>query len=161
MIPITELEALPLFHREVIPPDYLDAMGHMNVRWYLALYDEAAWRFFASFGMDQAYYINEQGGGFALKQFIQYLAEVRVGETVAIRTRVLGRSAKRIHYMHFMINETTGRLASFMEVLGSHADMKTRRTAPFPPDLAAKLDAMLAKHQQLGWQAPVSGVIQP
>ena len=161
MIPVAKLEALPLFHRETIPPDYLDAMGHMNIRWYMALYDEAGWNFFASFGMDKEYYLGTQAGGFALKHFIQYLAEVRVGETVALRIRLLGRSAKRIHYMHFMINETTGVLASTMEVLGTHADMKIRRTSPFPPALAARLDTTLDAQRRLDWEAPVCGFIRP
>src|SRR4051794_1373041 len=102
--------------------------------------DTAAWKFFDSFGMNEIYYRAEQAGGFALKQFIQYLAEVRVGETVALRGRMLGRSAKRIHFMLFMVNETTHVLSSTFEVLGSHADMRIRRTSPYPPHIAAKLD---------------------
>jgi acyl-CoA thioester hydrolase len=161
MISVEEVNTLPLFHRATIPEEYLDTMGHMNVRWYVALFDEAGWRFFASFGMGREYFLAQDAGGFALQQIISYLAEVLAGETVAIRTRVLGRSVKRIHYMHFMVNETTGRLASTMEVLGANADMTIRRTAPYPPEIARRIDAILAKHKQLGWEAPVSGVIRP
>ena len=161
MISVEQVEQLPLFHRETISTDYLDIMGHMNVRWYVALYDTAAWKFFESFGMNETYYREEQAGGFALKQFIQYLAEVRVGETVTIRGRALGRSAKRVHFMLFMVNETTGVLASTFEVLGSHADMRIRRTSPYPPAIAAKLDTAIAEQNALAWDAPVCGVINP
>jgi acyl-CoA thioester hydrolase len=161
MVTVDDVEGLPLFHREAIPTDYLDIMGHMNVRWYVALYDTAAWKFFDSFGMNESYYRAEQAGGFALKQFIQYLAEVRVGENVAIRGRMLGRSAKRIHFMLFMVNETTHTQASTFEVLGSHADMRIRRTSPYPQAIAAKLDATIAEHNALAWDAPVCGVINP
>ncbi|MBZ0290322.1 MAG: thioesterase family protein [Anaerolineae bacterium] len=161
MIAVEQVEQLPLFHRETIPTDYLDLMGHMNVRWYVALYDTAAWKFFDSLGMDETYYRSEQAGGFALKQFIQYMAEVHVGETVAIYGRVLGRSAKRVHFMLFMVNETNRVLASTFEVLGSHADMRIRRTSPYPPYIAAKLDAAIAEQALLGWDAPVCGVINP
>ncbi|MBI5666435.1 MAG: thioesterase family protein [Chloroflexi bacterium] len=159
MLPLDKLAALPLYHRATIPPEYQDAMGHMNVRWYMALFDEAAWRFFESFGMDADYYQNERGGGFALKHFVQYLAEVHVGETVAIRGRLLGRSAKRVHFMLFMVNETRGALAATLEGLGSHADMRLRRTAPYPDHIAARIDALLAEHGALDWDAPVCGVI--
>ena len=161
MITVEQVGQLPLFHRETIPTDYLDVMGHMNVRWYVALYDTAAWKFFESFGMNEAYYRTEQAGGFALKQFIQYLAEVRVGETIAIHGRVLGRSAKRVQFMLFMVNETTQVLASTFGVLGSHADMSVRRTSPYPPEIATKLDAAIAEQNALGWDAPVCGVISP
>lgn len=161
MITIEQLNQLPCYHREMIPDEYLDVMGHVNIRWYMAMFDEAAWGLFASFGMDQAYYEAENGGAFALQHFIRYLAEVHSGETVAIRSRLLGRSARRIHFIHFMINETTGKLAASMEVLGSHADLTARRTSPFPPAISDQLDALIARHQAFDWEAPICGVIQP
>lgn len=161
MITIEQLGALPLMHRATITEEYLDEMGHMNVRWYIALYDAAAWQLFASFGMDRAYFAEAKAGAFALKQFVQYLAEVRLGETVAIRSRVLGRSARRVHVLHVMYNETTGALASTMEVLAAHADLTKRRTSPFPPQLAAAIDELIAEHERLPWTVPLSGAIQP
>jgi acyl-CoA thioester hydrolase len=136
-------------------------MGHMNICWYAAIFDSAAWKFFEMLGMTEEYYRTNQTGGFALKHFTQYLAEVRVGETVAIRGRMLGRSAKRIHFMFFMVNETTGVLATTMEGLGSHADMRIRRTSPYPPDLAARIDGFVTEHNALGWDAPLCGIITP
>jgi acyl-CoA thioester hydrolase len=159
-VEMAALGELPLYHRQTIPKEYLDAMGHMNVRWYMALFDEASWRFFAALGMDEEYYRERRLGGFALKHHIQYLAEVREGQTVSVRTRLLDRSAKRIHFMHFLINETAGNLAATLESLGTHADMRRRRSAPVPEDVAAKIDAILAHHRRLAWQAPVCGVIR-
>ena len=99
MISIKQLETLPLYHRATIPNNYLDPMGHMNVRWYIALFDDAIFGFLTSFGMDYNYFAQEKSGFFALQQFIQYKAEVHAGETVAIRIRMLGRSAKRLHFI--------------------------------------------------------------
>ncbi len=160
MISVEKIEQLPLFHREIIPQNYIDLMGHMNVQWYMALYSRAGWEFFASIGMDEEYYRREQAGGFALKHFIRYYAEVREGETVAVRTRIIGRTEKRIHFIHFMINETSRKLASTLEALGSHADMRIRRTAPYPPELAARLDAKLEETEKLDWEAPLCGCIE-
>lgn len=160
MIPVEKITALPVFHRATIPSDYLDRMGHMNVRWYMALFDEAAWRYFDSLGMTETYYRENHAGGFALKHHVSYLAEVRVGESVTLHGRILGRSAKRVHFMLFMVNETTGVLAATLEVLGSHADMRIRRTSPYPPDISARLDELLAEHSALDWDAPICGIIQ-
>ncbi len=161
MISLAQLNQLPAVHRVTIPESYLDVMGHMNVRWYVTIFDDAAWRFFESLGMTHEHYLQSDYGMFALQQFISYLAEVHVGETVSVRTRILGRSAKRIHFMHFMVNETTGVLASTMEVLGSHANTQLRRTSPFPDDQAQMIDDVLNEHNQLAWPAPVCGVIRP
>lgn len=160
MIPIEQLNSLPLFHRETIPVAYLDVMGHMNVRHYMGLFDQAAWNFFVSIGLDQTYCEDSQSGVFALQQFISYLAEVHQGETVAVRSRALERSAKRLHFMHFLINETTGKLAATIEALSSHADLAARRTSPFPESIATKLDSLINDHKQLDWQPQLCGAIQ-
>jgi acyl-CoA thioester hydrolase len=159
LVPIALLEELTVYHRETIPSAYLDVMGHMNIRWYMALYDMAARQFFMSHGLDEDFIHANQAGTFALKHMINYYAEVRVGQTAAVRTRLLGRSDRRFHAMQFMINETTGRLASTLEMLGTYADLQKRRAAAIPPEIAAKFDAKLAADRQLDWEAPVSGVI--
>ncbi len=157
---LEQLAALPQHLRKTIPPEYKDAMGHMNIRWYMALYDDAEWDFFASFGMDNDYYQREHSGAFSLQQFVRYLAEVHIGDTVVVRMRMLERSAKRIHYVNFMVNETHRVLASAMEVLVTHADLEARRTSPFPTDIAAQIDALIAQHSALGWDAPLCGAIK-
>ncbi|NHZ72662.1 MAG: thioesterase [Aquificales bacterium] len=157
----TQLKPLPIFYQGVVPAEYLDMMGHMNVRHYLSLFDEAAWEFFVGFGMDQAYYESKQGGAFALQHFINYRAEVHQNDQLTVRARMLGRSVKRVHFMLFMVNETQNKLAATLESLGSHADLIQRRTSPFPPTIAANIDAILTKHNQLNWQAPICGVINP
>ncbi len=163
MISLTQeqIVQLPLFHRVTIPESYIDVLGHMNVREYMGVFDDAAWHFFASFGMNQAYYEQAHSGAFALRQFINYLAEVHVGETVAVHSRILARSAKRVHFMQFMLNETTGKLAATIEVLGSHADTIARRTSPFPEEIAQKIDAIITQQDAFSWDAPLCGILRP
>ena len=160
LVPLNRIEVLPLYHREAIPRDYLDAMGHMNVRWYMALFDTAIWQFFESYGLDNDYFAEKKSGVFALKHVVQYYAEVKVGETVGLRIRLLGRSGKRFQFMGFMINESTGKLAATLEVLGTHADLTLRRASPLPPAITRRFDAQLAEDRALDWEAPVSGAIE-
>jgi acyl-CoA thioester hydrolase len=96
-------------------------------------------------------------GGFDLEHHVWYAAEVHVGDTVVIRLRFLARSAKLFHYQMFMANETRGVLASIFECVHAHADLSIRRTAPFPPNVAATIEAYIAAHRALAWPAPVSG----
>ena len=160
LIPLALLETLPFYHRKTIPPDYLDIMGHMNIRWYFDLFAKSGRKFFTSHGLDEDYFRGGEFGVFTLKQFIQYFAEVRVGQTVAVHTRLIGRSDKRFQFMHFMINETTSRLASTFEALITHADLKLRLAAPMPAQIAKNLDATLSKDASLNWEAPICGAIR-
>jgi len=159
MVEIHQIESLMFTNRVTIPEDYLDEMGHMNIMYYLHIYDRAAWTMFGQFGLSLDYMQAHDSGMFALKQFVQYLAEVRVGETVSVYSRVLGVGAKRVHFMHFMVNDTTNTLASTLEVLGSFADLNVRRTAPFPDAIRQQIEALSAEHNQLAWDAPVCGVL--
>lgn len=155
---ITQLE---LDLRRAIPETYRDIMDHMNVRWYVGLFDDALDEFFARIGRTSDYRRETNSGGFTLEQHIRYLNEVNIGDTIAVYTRLLGFSAnhKRIHFMSFMINETRGKLAATLEEVNSHADLIARTTSPFPPPLAEKIAAFLAANQQLAWEAPICGAM--
>lgn len=157
---VEQIRQLPCLTHHTVTEAHLDAMGHMNVRWYLAFFDDAAWKLFESFGMTYEYYQENQAGGFALQHIIRYLAEVRLGETVAIHGRIITRTEKRVQFMYFMVNETTNTLAATLEGVGAHADMTIRRTAPYPPQIAEVLDKIIAAHQALDWDAPLSGAIR-
>src|SRR5271166_3530150 len=103
-ISLDQLASLPAVYRAVIPPAYRDENGHMNMRWYLAIYDEAGYPLVAKFGLTQAYNKDNKAGGFDLEHHIHYLKEVNIGDTVAVYPRLVARSAKRIHYLMFLVN---------------------------------------------------------
>jgi acyl-CoA thioester hydrolase len=155
----TQIARLPLYHRQTIPTEYIDAMGHMNVRWYMALFDNATWRFFDAMGLDDDYFERSHAGGFALKHFVSYWAEVQAGQTIAVHTRILGRSDKRFHFMHFMINETAGLTAAALEALGTHVDLRRRKSSPLPARIAKRFDTQMAEDRRLDWSAPICGAI--
>jgi acyl-CoA thioester hydrolase len=156
-ISLDQLASLPAVYRAVIPPAYEDRNGHMNMRWYLALYDEAGDAMYPMLGLTADYFATSGMGGVDLEHHLWYPSEVRIGETVVIRTRILARSLKLFHYMMFMVNETRGMLSSLFECVHAHTDLRIRRTAPFPAQVAAQIDAFIAAHRALAWPAPVSG----
>jgi acyl-CoA thioester hydrolase len=160
-VSIPAIQQLPLTHQATIPEDYLDSMGHMNVMWYTHLFAHAMGGIFKQIGMNRDYFVNHQAGSFALKQYVHYLIEVRFGEQISIYTRLLGRSPKRIHLIHFMVNDGSDVLASTSEVLLTHIDLRIRRSSPFKPTVSENIDRLLAEHLALAWPAPLAGPIQP
>ena len=159
-IPLEKITALPAVYRVTVPEEFRDENGHMNVRGYMAIFDDAGYPFVAALGLTPEYHQQHGTGGFDLEHHLHYLNEVHIGDTVVVHIRVLGRSSKRIHYMMFMVNETRGTLASTFECVNSFADLTQRRTAPYPPEIAAKIDVLLTDHRVLNWDAPVCGVMR-
>jgi acyl-CoA thioester hydrolase len=156
-----DLSPLPITHRAVIPQTYLDEMGHMNVMWYTHLFSMGAWGLFQMVGLDRRYFETNQAGSFALEQHFRYLKEVRVGQEVVIRSRVLGRTAKRWHLIHFMAHGDSSDIAATSECVHAHIDMRIRRSAPMPAQICDAIDRLLAEHQRLPWEAPRCGTLSP
>ncbi len=156
-----DLSALPITYRGVIHDRFRDENDHMNVAWYVYLFDQAAEGFFQLFGLDRAYREANQASTFALEQHIRYLREVRIGQAVTVRSRAVARSAKRFHFMQFLVIDEGGVLAATEEAVGTHMDMVIRRTSPMPPHITAAYDRMLDEHMRLPWPAPVCGAMKP
>ena len=154
------LNSLPITHEATIPESYLDMMGHMNVMWYTHLFAQATVGLFKLMGMDRAYFYEYRAGSFALAQYFSYRSEVRAGDQVILRSRLLARSAKKFHSIHFMTKGPEHVLAATAEFLGAHVDMATRRTSPFPSHIAATIDSVIEQHSAVGWDAPLSGAIR-
>jgi acyl-CoA thioester hydrolase len=155
-----ELEPLPFTFAAEIPESYLDEMGHMNVMWYTHLFSGATEGLFKLVGLNAAYMEANQAGTFALQQHTRFLREVRVGQRVTLRTRMLGRTSKRFHFIHFMVNEDMRVLAATGESVGAHVDLRVRRMSPMPAAIAAAFDRLIEEHSALPWTAPVCGAMR-
>jgi len=155
---ITALQP-PSLRRE-IPAAWADSNGHMNMRWYVALFDEAGDELHERAGLTPEFHLYHRTGTVDLEHHTHFLHEVMPGDTVAVYSRLVVRSSKRVHYLMFLVNETKGRLAAIFECMNAFMDLSVRKTAPFPPEIAAKLDAWLERDSKLDWPPPVSGAMQ-
>jgi acyl-CoA thioester hydrolase len=162
MDPITpdNWNALPTFGATVVPSDWIDFMGHMNVMWYTHLFGKGILELLKAVGLTKEYFAENNAGSFVLEQHIRYLAEVRVGETVSLRVRALNRSEKKLHMMVYLIKEDTQNLAATSEIIVAHIDMSRRRTSPIPDSISQKIDQLLAEHNNLSWPSPMGDAVR-
>lgn len=159
MTSLSEIRQLERAYELTIPGDFLDENSHMNVQYYLQIVERGLGCVFENVGLGELYAAAETYGNFALEQHIRYLAEILVDDRVSVHIRLLELTAKRCHFMGFLVNETRNQLAAVVELVMMNVDMRQRRGAPFPAAAYAQLQAMLAAHRQLSWQAPVCGVM--
>jgi uncharacterized protein (TIGR02246 family) len=128
-----------------VEPRFLDAMGHMNVTWYTHLFDQGVWAYFERHGLDRGYMQREQRGAFALEETTRYLAEVREGEPLTVHTGLLEVRERTLRLVQVMTALDKGVRAAEREVVAAHIDLEKRRTAPFPPELAASLRSQVCE----------------
>ena len=154
-----QVRALPCYLTTTVPEAFLDQNGHMNIQHYLGLYDQAGFPFMRQLGVDESYFSERKLGFFDLEHHLFYLAECHAGDEVAVHGRMIARTAKRMHGVWFLVNNTRGELSNIFEFVTSHADLNARKTSPWPDDVVDKIDAMLAECAGLDWPAPTCGVM--
>lgn len=157
---LEDVQKLPHHIRLIIPEDYLDLFGHMNVQYYLRIFNDAVFDMFAGVGMDEDYFYQNELAMFAVDQRLTFRSEVKAGETVAIYSRLLNRSDKKLHFKFYMVNETQNTLCSTMEGLGFHVSKQTKRSTAFLDDIAMLIDERLQEDRALGWQVELSQAIR-
>ena len=134
----------PVVHEATVLPEWIDYNGHMNLAYYVVVFDQATDVLYDRLGIWLPYREATGNSCFTVETHTIYEQEVNVGDRLRVHTRLLGADAKRLHYFHEMFHIEGGYRAAVQELMALHVDLSTRRTAPFPPDRAAAVQAALA-----------------
>ena len=158
---LPQVRELPVQLDFVIPPEWEDRNGHVNVQFYLALFELGGWKVLEAFSVDDDWLQRHAYSFFDLEHHLHYLAEIGIGDRVTTYNRVVGTSAKRFHGLYLIVNETRGRLAGVLEYISNGVDMNLRRTAVMPAELSRGLEGLYREHQRLSWVPPLCGIMAP
>ena len=108
------------------------------------LFDRAGDEAFSAIGLGPNYVTQRNATFFTVEAHVSYLAELKPGDKVRVTTQILDHDAKRVHYVQQMFHADEGYLACITENMVLHVSMETRRSAPFPADILAQIDAIAA-----------------
>ena len=142
-------------YRDRVRPEWIDHNGHMNMGYYLVVFDFATDEFFRWIGLDEGHRRAARVTTFALEAHVTYHREVREGDPLRFTTLLLAHDAKRIHYIHQMYHATDGYLAATNELMSLHVSEETRRGAPMAPEVLERLRSIQAVHDRLERPAQV------
>jgi len=151
-------------YRDVVRPEWIDHNRHMNVGYYLVVFDFATDEFFRWIGLDEAHRRERQVTTFCLEAHVTYHREVRVGDPLRFTTLLLAHDVKRIHYVHQMYHAEDGYLAATNELMSLHVSESTRRSAPMASEILERLVRIQAAHDALPRPPQVGrtiGLVQP
>ena len=143
-------------YESVVKPEWMDYNGHMNVAYYLLLFDHATDAFMDYIGMGLDYRDLTQCSGFVVEAHVNYQRELVTGDPVYCTTQLLGFDTKRIHYFHRMYHAEQGFLAATNELILIHVDIVRRHNTPMPIAILDRLNAVMTHHFQLP-RPPQSG----
>ena len=149
---IMDTQAGPLdLHRETVLPEWVDYNGHMNVAYYVLVFDHATDEFLDHIGLDEAYRETHEGSVFVVEAHVTYENEVMEGDEVAVSTQILDADSKRLHIFHRMYKAGNhdGEIIATNELMILHMDMTERRSAPMPEAIRARLLELQKRHAAL------------
>jgi acyl-CoA thioester hydrolase len=137
--PVTEMEA-------VVRPEWIDSNGHLNLAYYVVVFDLATDALYATLNVGDAYREASGFSCFTVETHTLYEREVHNGDRLLVRSWLLGADTKRLHYFHEMFHADSGERSAVQELLALHIDMGIRRVAPFSPEVFAALQQAVKIH---------------
>lgn len=124
-----------------VEAEWIDGNGHLNLAYTVLLLDRATDALWEALGLGASF--RDRGRGtFAVETHTLYRAELLVGEETQALSWVLGCDAKRLHIAHELRRGPVE--VAWQELLFVAVDLGTRRAAPWPPALRARLEAAVA-----------------
>ena len=133
-------------HRLTVPRALTDYNRHLSESSYLLLIGDSADAFFRFIGIDEAY---REGGCslYTAQTHLHHLGEAREGDELHLTLRVLDADDRRLHIYHELLHGDD--LLAAAEQLLVHVDTTAGRSAPMPPELRERVEAVRRAHADL------------
>ena len=125
---------------EKVIKEWTDYNGHMNVAYYVHVFDMAADIMLDNFRMGGKSAKREKKSTFAVEMHTNYNQEVKLDEEVETHLTYVDHDKKRIHYKLSMFHKEKKYLAATNEVLSLYVDLSQRKVAEFDSDREKIMD---------------------
>ena len=132
-----------------VKPEWIDYNGHLNVAWYEVLFGLGIGAIFKIIGLGENYRAERNKSLFAVEAHLSYVREIGPDDTVVVDNQILDHDLKRLRLFQTLIHAEKGYVVATREMMQLHIDMETRKTAPFPDDILARIIACAAAQATL------------
>ena len=123
-----------------IKKEWTDYNGHMNVAYYILIFDQnAAETLMTKLDMGEKSALETNKSTMVVESHITYNQELIEGDEVELNLIHFDYDKKRIQYKFEMVHKEKKYLASTIEVLALYVDLKERKVAEFEKE---KVDLM-------------------
>ena len=114
-----------------VKSEWTDYNGHMNLAFYIHLFDTAWEVLLEKFDIGEDSAINQKKTTFAVESHTTYDMEVKVGDEVDLNLLFLDFDKKRLIYKLEMVHKKEKYLASTTEVCSLYVDLNSRKVTEF------------------------------
>ena len=125
---------------QIIKKEWTDYNNHMNVAYYVLVFDESWELMLQKFKMGENSAKTTQMSTMAVESHITYDNEVKEGDEVEIILTYFDHDKKRLNYKMEMIEKSTKKLSATIEFLSLYVDLSKRKVSEFENEKAKLMD---------------------
>lgn len=150
---------LPVTYKTAVQPAWVDYNGHLRDAYYLLICSFASDGLMELIGLDKGGRARTGHTLYTLECHLNFLAEVKLGVELRVRTQLLGHDHKRLHIHHLVERCDDGRVVAESEQMLMNVDTASGRSAPFHEQIAGRVTELAGAQQELPRSACVGRVI--
>ena len=111
--------------------EWIDYNGHMNLSYYILVFDKGAEVILSKFKMGEQSAKITKRSTMVVETYTNYIKEVKENDEVNISLTHLDHDKKRLHYKLEMHSKSDNLLSATTEVLALYMDLNKRKVADF------------------------------
>ena len=120
--------------------DWIDYNGHMNLSYYILVFDMGAEVILSKFEMGEHSAKTTKKSTMVVETRTNYLKEVKENEEVIISLSYFDHDKKRLHYKLEMHEKSTNNLSASTEVLALYMNLNERKVSEFEKEKIKIMD---------------------
>ena len=129
-----------LLTNKKIIKDWIDYNGHMNLSYYILVFDMGAEVILSKFEMGEHSAKTTKKSTMVVETRTNYLKEVKENEEVIISLSYFDHDKKRLHYKLEMYEKSNNNLSATTEVLALYMNLNERKVSEFEKEKIKIMD---------------------
>ena len=128
--------------------EWTDYNNHMNLSFYILVFDRAAEKILSLFKMGEEAAKKEKRSTMVVETHTTYNNEVKEGDDVEVFLSYFNHDKKRLHYKLEMYEKGKNNLSATTEVLALYMNLDLRKVAEFENEKVLIMDKFIEENNQ-------------
>ena len=128
--------------------DWTDYNNHMNLSYYILVFDKAAEKILSKFNMGEEAALKTKRSTMVVETHTTYNNEVKENDNVDVYLSYCDHDKKRLHYKLEMYEKSKNILSATTEVLALYINLELRKVAEFEKEKVLIIDKFIDENNQ-------------
>ena len=128
--------------------EWTDYNKHMNLSYYILVFDKAAEKILSKFNMGEEAALKTKRSTMVVETHTTYNNEVKEGDNVDVYLSYCNHDKKRLHYKLEMYEKSKNILSATTEVLALYINLELRKVAEFEKEKVLIIDKFIDENNQ-------------